>query len=213
MADIEHASIPDSDRHQPKGASTAANKTVIKSDGSGGTYWELVKYEEIEGAPSRPVEHGWWIYDDDNTSPISLTSANTYYTITNDGAGPNTLTTYGLVGVTNIWDPSTNRFNFTSLPLGSLVEITASVKVNTGGSNHAISMAIEAGMSESPYNIPMINPYLIAASGEQVLVGKVVVPIKDTNTKDNPARLVVASSHTGDTATPNDLMIRAIKNG
>lgn len=36
---IEHASIPDGQRHEPKGASTALNGQVLRANGSGGTSW------------------------------------------------------------------------------------------------------------------------------------------------------------------------------
>jgi fumarate reductase subunit C len=41
MATISHKNIADADRHEPKGASTAALGTVYVSDGSGSGAWEV----------------------------------------------------------------------------------------------------------------------------------------------------------------------------
>ena len=42
---IEHVDIPDGERHEPKGISTAATNTVYVANGSGGGTWEAPKLE------------------------------------------------------------------------------------------------------------------------------------------------------------------------
>jgi len=39
VADVEHKNIPDANRHEPKGVSTAASGTVYVADGSGSGDW------------------------------------------------------------------------------------------------------------------------------------------------------------------------------
>ena|SRR5690625_827037 len=51
MADVQHSSLSDPEIHEPKGASTALNNQVLKSDGSGGTKWGGVNYSELDDAP------------------------------------------------------------------------------------------------------------------------------------------------------------------
>jgi hypothetical protein len=46
---IEHAIIPDAQLHQPKGASTAAINTTIKSDGAGATSWSKIAPPNLDG--------------------------------------------------------------------------------------------------------------------------------------------------------------------
>lgn len=47
----EHVNIEDSQRHEPKGASTASAGQVIKSNGDGTTTFGQVAYSELSGAP------------------------------------------------------------------------------------------------------------------------------------------------------------------
>lgn len=46
---IEHSAIPDAELHQPKGASTAAINTTIKSDGAGATSWSKITPVNMDG--------------------------------------------------------------------------------------------------------------------------------------------------------------------
>ncbi len=49
MAAVQHSAITDANLHQPKGASTAAVNTTIKSDGAGGTSWSKVTPPNLNG--------------------------------------------------------------------------------------------------------------------------------------------------------------------
>lgn len=46
---IQHKEIPDSQRHEPKGASTAGIGTVYCADGSGSGVWKKIGYDNVEG--------------------------------------------------------------------------------------------------------------------------------------------------------------------
>lgn len=48
---MEHVNIPDSQRHEVKGASTAALNTVLHSDGDGTTTFKFVDYSNIANVP------------------------------------------------------------------------------------------------------------------------------------------------------------------
>lgn len=48
---VEHVNILDADRHEPKGASTAALNQVQHSDGDGTTTWKSVDYNNIVNTP------------------------------------------------------------------------------------------------------------------------------------------------------------------
>lgn len=50
MADIEHRDIPDSGRHEPKGASTAITDTVVVADGVGGTSFKKITGASLQGS-------------------------------------------------------------------------------------------------------------------------------------------------------------------
>lgn len=49
---VEHVNILDADRHEPKGASTAATNQVLHSDGDGTTTWKFVDYDNLVNVPT-----------------------------------------------------------------------------------------------------------------------------------------------------------------
>lgn len=49
MADIQHKDIPDSGRHEPKGASTAVEGSTIVSNGAGGTTFKKLTKDSLAG--------------------------------------------------------------------------------------------------------------------------------------------------------------------
>lgn len=53
---VEHVSILDVDRHEPKGASTAGLNQVLHSDGDGTTTWKSVSYNNLA---NKPVPQGY----------------------------------------------------------------------------------------------------------------------------------------------------------
>lgn len=48
---VEHVNIADADRHETKGASTAAAGTIHRASGTGGTYWGNLSYTELTNRP------------------------------------------------------------------------------------------------------------------------------------------------------------------
>lgn len=49
---IQHASIADADRHEAKGASSATAKTVCTANGTGGTSFQFVSYNDLTDTPT-----------------------------------------------------------------------------------------------------------------------------------------------------------------
>ena len=49
---VEHVNIADGQRHEPKGASTAATNQVAHSNGAGGTVWKFIDYSVITNPPT-----------------------------------------------------------------------------------------------------------------------------------------------------------------
>lgn len=48
---VEHVNIADADRHEPKGASTAATNQVAHSNGNGTTTWKFIDYANLVNKP------------------------------------------------------------------------------------------------------------------------------------------------------------------
>ena len=97
MADIEHDAIPDAERHEPKGASTATSGQFLKSTGSGATTFDwasgapvaVLQDEKSSGTNGGSSTTGSWQTRDLNTEVrddggvISITSNE--FTPTADG--------------------------------------------------------------------------------------------------------------------------------
>lgn len=49
MADIQHSAIPDGQRHEPKGISTATNKQIYIADGSASGAWSKIGPSSLSG--------------------------------------------------------------------------------------------------------------------------------------------------------------------
>lgn len=49
---VEHVSISDADRHEPKHASTAVSGQVLKSIGSGSTAFNFISWSEVQSKPT-----------------------------------------------------------------------------------------------------------------------------------------------------------------
>ena len=197
---IQHASIPDAQLHEPKGVASANAQEVYSADGAGSGSW------------AQPVHIGFWDYNDSATAstPIPLTVATTEYEVTNDGLGPFSSKTWGLNGVTDIWDVSTNRFDFSNLSLGDTVDIRFDVEFDTTTTNTEVSLLIELGVGGSPYQLPILseaNQKTIGIHKHVIFMG---VYMGDANTRDNPARVLASAEKTGVTIKVNGWYVRAI---
>lgn len=139
------------------------------------------------------------------TTPIALSG--TPAELTNDGLGTFTNTAYAVNGHGNIWDASTNRFDFSSLKLGDSVDIRPDVTVTTTGPNRNISMSIELAIGGSAYTLN-IDERAFKTAGVHQIVRWYGIYMGDNNTRNNPARLTMTSDGTGDSVVVNGWYVR-----
>lgn len=132
------------------------------------------------------------------STPISLATPDTWYTLTNDGLGPNTNTTYGLTGVADVWDSSINSFDFSGLDLGDSVDIRMSIDVISGTNNQDfdVSLFVNDG-GGGQYTLPFISQQSFKTPGTKSLIRFNSIYIGDDNTRNNPARFKIKSSAAG----------------
>ena len=202
----EHVSITDPNIHEPKGASTASAGQILIADGSGSTSWQ--------NAPFSTVEVGWYDYNDVTTvtTPIALTTPGTYYTLTNDGAGVNTNTTFGIAGIPNIWNTATNRFDFSGLDIGDTLEIRADIDITTTSANTAGNLVLElATGTGNEIDIPLINNNNVKVASTVHYVANVGLYIGSALVRDNPARIKASADTAGATVKVRGWYIRVIK--
>lgn len=203
---MEHKDIPDAQLHEVKGAVSATAGQILTATGLGTSAFVTPTFST--------VAMGWYDYNDvaTQTTPIALTTAGTYYDLTNDGAGVNTKILYGLSAVPNIWDTGTNRFNFTGLSLGDTVELRVDVTVTTTTANTGLEMVLElATGTGTPVSLPLLNNTNIKTSQTIQLVTDRGFYIGSALTQTNPAKIKMRADATGATVKVNGWYVRVIK--
>ena len=111
---------------------------------SNGTNWEILSPHNV---------NGWAIYDDlaSATTPVSI--ANTKHQITIDGLGPVNETTYLPIGVTSLWNSTTNKI--TPAKLGDAYDIRVDLEVDATSVNDYANFIVDIGTDVSPN--PIVN--------------------------------------------------------
>lgn len=205
----EHNTLTGSQLHEPKGAATATAGQVYVADGAGSGTWTTLNSAAVPGT----LVQGVYDYNDLATAstPIPLTLADTQYEMTNDGAGAFTNKTYALPGVADLWDTATNRFDFTGLSLGDTVDIRFDFEVTTSSANTAIDFVIELGIGGSAYQLTFVpSSSDFKAAGTYKVVSWFGIYMGDSNTLDNPARILARSDNTGTSVKVNGWYMRPL---
>lgn len=154
---------------------------------------------------------GHWDYNDSTTpgTPIQLSTTPTY--LTNDGLGTFSTNTYALSGVPQIWNTSTNRFDFTSLDNGDTVDVRFDLTITTGGNNREIIIDFDLGIGAGNYQLPVTRESSFQANTFQS-VRFTTLYLGDDNTRLNPAGIRATSSNsTGDSIVVNGWFVRVRK--
>lgn len=195
---IQHRLIPDSERHEPKGASTAPANTFLKSKGDGTTEFATV------------TRFGFRDIADSATSstPITLTSPGTAYKLTNNGLGAQSLSTYQIPEISTIWNTSTNNFAFSTLPLGTVIELRIDIEVSSVPANTNLNLYLSLGTGGGAYQINIDDIYC-KNSGTYKITRNVHFYIGNANTKDNPGSLWIKSDNGSPTVKVNGWFVKA----
>lgn len=197
----EHRLIPDAERHEAKGASTATNNQVLTADGDGTTSFRT------------PTMLGWYNYNHSGAT-VPLTLAATYYDLINSTSGANTNIDFAIPGATTIWNSGTNRFDFTNLVIGDVLELRVDIVVTTTTANTALDLVLELAVgSGTPVELPIVAQRDIKTAGTYQLTFNIPFFIGSLLTKNNPARLKARADKTGATVTINGWFIHVIRPG
>lgn len=138
---------------------------------------------------------GFYDYNDSATAttPISLT-ANTWADLTNNGLGPFTILDHGLEGITSIWNTSTNRFDFSDLNLGDMLDIRVDVQVTTTAPNQTVDLHLTMGYgSAGQYDLPIVTDQQFKSVGVKNVIRQQTFYIGHLESKNNPAILSIRS--------------------
>lgn len=198
----EHSTLTGSNLHEPKGVASATSGQVYVANGSGSGAW------------TSRVQTGFWDYNDVTTTgtPITITGGAGFVALTNDGAGAFTNKTYALAGMTDIYNTSTNKFdwdNGTGLSLGDTVELRVDVDIIVASVNTEVDIALElADGTGSDYDIPFVNSVNFKNTGTFKNVTYSGIYMGDTDTLNNPAFFKMQADKTC-TVTVNGWYVRA----
>ncbi|MDB4299769.1 hypothetical protein N9928_01825 [bacterium] len=138
--------------------------------------------------PTSEIFHGGFVDYNDSGTPIIVTAAGSPVVITNDGLGSFTNKTYLPTGVTDIWDSSTNRFDWTQLKAGDMVDIRLDLDLITESVNTEISVDLILAEGEAgEYPVPFITEANFKEARTHKTNRFNGIYMGDTNTLDNPA--------------------------
>lgn len=157
------------------------------------------------------VQVGFWDYNDlaTATTPINV-SADTDTVATNDGLGTFTNKAYALAGITDIYDTSTNSFDWTQISLGDTVEIRIDLEITTSSNNQDVTVSIELGSGGGAYQIPFISDVTFKQSGTHRITGFEGIYMGDTNTLNGGGQIIVNTDSSA-TLKVNGWYVRVIK--
>ena len=191
MPNIQHKDIPENQLHDVKGASTSTAGQILTSTGGASTW---------ASAPiGLSVNQGFIDYNDAGTTstPITLT-ANTWTTLTNDGAGSFTNKTYAPESIPDLMD-EVSAFDFSYLDLGTSVLIRNDFSVTPDTNNALLELRYQLGLGGSAYTLETILGRLDSGSGipYRFSLSPDFIYMGDTNTRDNPVYLQIRLSSNG----------------
>ena len=209
-----HRDVAEDNMHEPKGTTTLTGGAsdigkVIVSKGDGSTETRLLKNTDLDPAQVQS-RMGIWDYNDlaTATTPITLAPAATYVKLTNDEAGPGTNKLFKLPEVADVWNSTTDQFDFTDLSLGDVVDIRFDVTVTTTGGDHVIEMQLDVGIGDAGNYQLQVHREQFKASGTFRIIKMFSMYIGDITTKDFPTEIMAkADLTTADTLVVNGWFI------
>ena len=157
---------------------------------------------------------GWADYADVATTgtPISVTATPTV--LTNDGLGVDTNTSYlpvGSNGVTQLWNTSSNGFDFSDLDVGDMLDIRMDISVIIASNNTAIDVDLHMGAGGTVI-VPFISQQNFKTTGTFEVIRYMGLYIGSTDVRDNLAQLKISSDNNC-TCIVNGWYIKAIRRG
>lgn len=185
----------------------ASGNFNLKAPGSGVVFEDGTEL----GSSEAMVRHGWMDYNDlvTATTPLSIPATMVYTDLTNDGAGPFTNLVHAPPGVTSLWNTTTNSLDFSELSIGDSIDIRLDLTITTTEKNQEVATRVLLANGGSSYDIPL-NDNIYKNEDEYHLVKYMGLYIGDINTRDNPAKLQIATDELLDVVV-NGIYIRVLR--
>ena len=146
------------------------------------------------------ITQGFIDYNDATTvvTPITLV-ADTWTTLTNDGAGPFTNKDYKSPSADELIDTATGFFDFSDLDLGEAILIRNDFEVTPSTNNTLLELRYELGTGGGVYYLSTILGRLDSGSGQpyKFSLKPDYIYMGDGNTRDSPCKLQIRLSGNG----------------
>lgn len=133
---------------------------------------------------------GYADYNDSATAsaPIAV-SASTWTKLTNNTLGANTRTSALPFGVTSVWNPLTNQFDFTELPVDTMLEFRADVQITTTSANQQVRSRLSMQIGGASPFVLTAQSALLKTAGTYDLVFTVPFYIGSDATRTTPGEV------------------------
>lgn len=164
---------------------------------------------------ARKEAFGVYDYNDlsTQTTPLNYTGVDPFY-ITNDGLGISTNKIYKLTGIDDVYNTTTNAFDFLGLELGDTIDIRLDLDITTSSPSQTVKIIIELGIGSFPIGTYQLNfsnektyktakTYLNETWFNSVYMG-------DATTRDHEAKFIFESDGNA-TIVVNGWYVRANK--
>lgn len=145
---------------------------------------------------NRGVVQGVWDYD--NTLTAQSILADTWTKLNNNGLGPQTNKEFAHPYASEVFNTTTNQFDFTSLEIGDTLDFRLSLQVTTTVNNQIFRLSGFAGIGVSEYEVSIIPEQQFKNHGTYLVTGLSTFYLGNTLTRDNPGEL---RFYTDDAAT------------
>jgi hypothetical protein len=146
---------------------------------------------------------------DYNNNGASQSYTNGDLILFNNGLGSFTNKTYKPEGINDIYNTTTNRFDFTNLSLGDTVFIRLDLNLDASN-NQVVNCRLNLGEGANAYYIPFVSDRYYKTTGNKRIVEFNGIYMGDNNTKDNPAYFSFSSDNPA-TITVNGWYVEILK--
>jgi hypothetical protein len=141
--------------------------------------------------PADNARVGFLNYDDSGSASISVT-ADTATTITNDELGAKTIKTYAPSGVSDVWNATSNRIDFSDLSLGDMLDLRVDLQVTTSSPNTNLKINLLLGSGTSAYTLPFYD-FAFKTAGSHDVHAYNGFYLGDNDTLNNSGELQILS--------------------
>ena len=163
---IQHKDIPDAQLHEPKGALSAANKSLYFANGSGSGAWRKLNELDIDFTDKTKNVFGWNdVSDNQYTSGAPLSIASGVRTLLpNNGLAPQT----DISRLGAIWNATNKEFLINDLNAVYLTRLNCRIKAAAAAGTPYV-VKIEAESANGPTIISAIDYTIKGGSYENAL--------------------------------------------